>query len=34
MGAAILVFIGCGAALRIEELRELLGAIRRHARPS
>jgi putative peptidoglycan lipid II flippase len=28
----IVAFVGCGAALRIDELRELMSALRRHAR--
>ena len=28
----ILTFVGCGAALRIDELRELMSALRRHAK--
>ena len=31
--AGILAFVGCGVALRIDELRELMGALRRHAKP-
>ena len=32
IGVGILAYMGCGVALRIEELRELMSALRRRAR--